>query len=150
MKILAFLQNQWFHDPEGVKRSIERYGEKYRRRLIVYALFAGCLTGRRLKKALGEELCSQIVWEEGSREISGNASQFFPPDVEHIKARIDAERPDVVILFGKANREIVHLITSAEPRHYLVAPHPAARQATVPGELKELGNRLMKLMERTS
>lgn len=45
MKILAVLQNQWFHDPEKVKAIIERT-PKARRKIITYSLFAGCRTGR--------------------------------------------------------------------------------------------------------
>ena len=79
---LAFLQNMWVRDPERVKRDIARYGEECRLTYIEYCLFAGCLTGRRLRQAFGEDLLDRIVWEESTREIAGNASRFsrrIPP-----------------------------------------------------------------------
>ena len=56
MKVLAFLQNMWVIDPKRIEASITRHGEAYRRRLIAYALFAGCLTGRRLRMAFGRRI----------------------------------------------------------------------------------------------
>jgi hypothetical protein len=49
--IVAFLQNQWFKDPDRVRQMLTRaesddIREKLRDRMIHYALFAGCLTGR--------------------------------------------------------------------------------------------------------
>jgi hypothetical protein len=151
LKILAFLQNMWVHDPEGVKAMLnrqrecgeftqEQMREKVRHRLIHYALFAGCLTGRRLKKAFGEELCRQIVWEEGSREIEGKASTFVPPDLEHMLARCREEKPDLVLLFGKANAALCKdVLLAITPSQVICAPHPAARQATVPADLAKVG-----------
>lgn len=100
MKILAFLQNQWFKDPEGVKAMFAEHPER-RERYIEAFLFMGCLTGRRLKSALGEELCNQIVWEEISPEIGGHASSKFPPDLAHI---IGKHKPDVVIRVWRARK----------------------------------------------
>lgn len=150
MKILAFLQNQWFNDPEGVKAMLnrqrdcgectqEQMREKVRRRLIHYALFAGCLTGKRLKQAFGEALCAEIVWEEGSREIGGKASSFFKPDREHIQATIAREKPDVILCFGASNKPIVDSLCPwpQSDVHVIFMPHPAARHVTVMTELRE-------------
>lgn len=149
MKIIAFLQNQWFNDPEGVKAMLDRQREcgeytqeqmreRVRRRLIHYALFAGCLTGRRLKKAFGE-LTSTIIWEEASRVISGNARDFHPPDEHHIKNVLATEKPDVILSFGKANRTVFERLCPRPTSdiHVIYMPHPAARQATVPQELAD-------------
>ncbi len=59
MKIIAFLQNMWVRDPEKVRRSLEREEDleiraEHRLRYIEYALFAGCLTGRRLEALRGD------------------------------------------------------------------------------------------------
>jgi hypothetical protein len=59
VKVLAFLQNQWFHDPDHVRGILERHPQA-RRRIIHYSLFAGCATGRMLKTALGEEWCKKM------------------------------------------------------------------------------------------
>jgi hypothetical protein len=79
MKIVAFLQNMWVRNPESARRILKR-APQVRERLIAYSLFAGCLTGRRLKAALGEELCQSIVWEEASPVIADNAKDYHPPD----------------------------------------------------------------------
>jgi hypothetical protein len=149
VKIVAFLQNQWFNDPEGVKAMLNRQREvgeytqeqmraRVRRRLIHYALFAGCLTGRRLKRAFGE-LTSSIIWEEGSREIGGKSSAFFPPDEAHIRAVIEEEKPDFILCFGASNRPVIEKLypwpTSAIQVFFM--PHPAARHATVAQELAD-------------
>ena len=149
MKILAFLQNQWFKDPEGVKAMLnrqrecgeytqEQMRERVRRRLIHYALFTGCLTGRRLKSVFGE-LTNDIVWEEGSREIGGHASSFFEPDVAHIIATIATESPDIILCFGAANKKVMekHFPWPTSPYRVIYMPHPAARHASVMDELRE-------------
>jgi hypothetical protein len=142
VKVLAFLQNQWFKDPEGVKAMLDRQRpvsqftqeqmrEAVRRRFIAYALFAGCLTGRRLKSALGEKWCKAIVWEEANRVIAGDAKTFYPPEVEHVLARVKTEAPDIVILFGKSNHALVPDIAGVFAGLVLTAPHPAARGGDV-------------------
>jgi len=154
MKTLAFLQNQWFKEPEKVRASIERWekqgrGDSYRRRMIVYALFAGCLTGRRLKAAFGD-LTDKIVWEEASTVIADNPRDFHPPDRAHIIRRINEEQPDVIVAFGKANREFIPgiLATSVFATTPIIfAPHPAARHATVTNELREAATKLRNLLQ---
>lgn len=147
MKIVAFLQNQWFKDPEGIKAMFAEHPER-RERYIEAFLFMGCLTGRRLKSAFGEELCDRIVWEEISPEIGSHASSKFPPDPEHIEAVIRKHQPDVVVCFGKLasdglRKTIVRL--GPEPIsgfRILYGPHPAARQNPIPA-LRDLATQLM-------
>jgi len=143
MKVLAFLQNQWVREPDRVKESIARYGEPWRRRFISMALFSGCLTGRRLKAALGEDWCQKIIWEEASTEIGGNGRSYFPPDLAHVRRRVVEENPDCVILFGKSN---LALVSGVAPfvigGMVITAPHPAARGAGIPADLKKLADRL--------
>lgn len=149
MKIVAFLQNQWFNDPEGVKAMLARHDhepivrERVRRCLIHYELFAGCVTGRRLEKAFGD-LTGKIVWEEGSRVISGNARDFHPPDRVHIAEVIKTQQPRVILSFGKSNHPIIEELSheSRSVDRVLYLPHPAARQATVPRVLAEAAEEL--------
>lgn len=146
MKILAVLQNQWFHDPERVKRLLAqhdndpKFRHKLRRRLITYSLFAGCKTGQILKKCLGSKLCEKITWEEASPEHGGRASSCFPADRAHLTALIQEEQPDIIIAFGKIARDgLADLFPSDR---LLTAPHPTARHAGVLDQIRALRPRL--------
>lgn len=123
MKIVAFLQNQWFKDPEWAKQMLQRYP---RHRFLHCTLFMGCKTGQNLRIAFGD-LCEEIYWEEVSREIGGHSSSAFPPDLEHISAVLDQQRPDVVLAFGKIATKGVKACWQGRMIEY---PHPAARFIT--------------------
>jgi hypothetical protein len=134
MKILAFLQNQWFKNPARVKEMYERHPD-LRNQYIARFLFMGCLTGRRLQSALGTELCEQIIWEETSKEIGGFSASVFPADHDHIRNAIETHLPDVVLCFGKIAGDGVRAVCcELKVRHPAVmfAPHPAARDNPVP------------------
>jgi hypothetical protein len=123
VKILGVLQNQWFEEPERVRSLIERRPE-IRSRFIARALFAGCKTGRILLNTFGD-LCALITWEEASPRIGGQASAAFPPDLDHLRAVLEREQPDIVIAFGRiAERGLRPLVPAA---NLICAPHPAAR-----------------------
>lgn len=144
MIVVAFMQNMWVRDPVRVKRCIEQFGEGYRRRLIHYALFAGCLSGQRLKAAFGEQLCSQIKWEEASREVTGYASAAPPADRAHIAAVLATFNPDVVLCFGRtAGAAVPALFTG----RMILAPHPAARQADTVIKLRGAATDLRVILE---
>jgi len=128
--ILAFLQNQWFKDPEAARQVFARHPE-HRERLVATYLFMGCLTGRRLLEVFGEELCDEIVWEECSPEIGGKSSSAFPADLDHIRKAIDKHRPDVILAFGKIAGDAMAAIRPLT--RVIRAPHPAARQGSVWG-----------------
>lgn len=134
--VLAFLQNQWFRDPALAKRSIDRLiavgGESARRRFIARTLFMGCLTGRRIKAAFGDDV-NRIVWEECSREIAAQASGCPMPDPTHIQQALFDVSPDIVLLFGAVARDAVLPYWKGET---ILAPHPAARQISVLTELR--------------
>jgi len=162
MKIMAFLQNQWVRDPDRLKATIDRLeahepgrGERYRRKFVHYALFSGCLTGKRLKVAFGN-LCDQIIWEEGSKEIGRHAGAFFPPDYSHILGRIKEEKPHIALVFGKSNIEIFakspafHVIVDevVRPLRVIDLPHPAARINNIQTLLNEGAEKCRKLMEK--
>lgn len=155
VRVVAFLQNVWVRDPEHVRRSItrgvERYGESFRRRYIARLLFMGCLTGRRIKAAFGEELCRSIVWEEVSREILGDPRIVPAADDAHIQSVLDTLKPGVVVTFGRVAQDAIARTTPRPARHHIIAPHPAARQASVPGALalaaEHLRTALLSLLE---
>ena len=91
MKIVAILQNQWFKNPESAKRIYERHAADrvHCAKFRAAALFMGCLTGRRIRQAFGEDMRHVIAYEEASPEIGGTASSAFPADPEHIRRAID-------------------------------------------------------------
>lgn len=137
------MQNQWFNRPDTIKAALASYGddkvraEKYRRRLIEFALFRGCKSGRVLRKVFGD-LCDDIIWEEASREIGGHAASIFPADLPHMRAVIDGVEPRVVLAFGKIAGDamkVIHAELDIAPMDVIYAPHPAARHTTVLGDL---------------
>lgn len=138
MITLAFLQNTWSKDPERVRKHIERHGDKYRKRLVYYALFgSGSLTGRRLKTAFGEESIKDIVWEEASPEVGSHSGSWFPPDLPHIRRIIQEEKPDVILTFGRiAGEGLSQVETAGVP--VISGPHPTARMKDVAGKLREV------------
>lgn len=149
MKVIAFLQNMWVRDPERVKRDIARHGEECRLRYIEYCLFAGCLTGRRLEKAFGQEICSEILWEESTREIAGDPKTIFPPQPEHIRAVIVEHKPTVILAFGKIASDAVFKELSGGFQEsldvmFIAAPHPAARQPDTIAKLNAAAEKLRK------
>lgn len=132
MKIVAFLQNQWFKDPERVRALIARhtrdseYGSTYRQKFLTRALFSGCLTGRRLQASFGD-LCDKIFWEEASPEIGCESSSNFPPDEAHIRQMIETERPELILCFSRAAFPVIDRIVQGEI-WCIQSRHPAARQ----------------------
>jgi hypothetical protein len=129
MKVLAFLQNMWVRDPDKARRMIERDATgKLRERLISYALFAGCLSGRRLKVALGEDWCDRITWEEASPVITRTPSECPPADPGHIVAAINKHEPDLILCLSRAAYRVIRANTVIP---ILEGPHPAARGAGV-------------------
>lgn len=139
MTIVAFLQHLWVKDPDRVRAIIARGGTAARRRVVRTTLFGGCLTGRRLLAAFGQDLCDRIIWEEASPEIAGDAKTIFKPDHEHIRTVIGAEDPGLVITFGR-------MAFAAVDRHCNVelirAPHPAARRADTVARLRSAADRV--------
>lgn len=135
------MQNHWFRNPERIEAALSRYGddgvgrERYRRRLIEYALFAGCKSGQMLKRHLGEDLCDRITWEEASREIGSHASSVFPADVPRLCAVIEELQPRMIVTFGEVAIAVIvaalHRLKKTEP--FIHAPHPAAHRGAAEG-----------------
>lgn len=130
--ILGVLQNQWFADPERVRRMIadgeQRWPGVYRRRLIATMLFTtGCKTGLVLRRVFGD-WCDRIVWEESSLEIGGHAASFYPPDIRHLQSCLNKLQPRLVLGFGNV---ACCALTPLCSERLIVAPHPAARGGDV-------------------
>lgn len=100
MIILVLLQNQWFNEPERVKE-IYQQNPEHRNRFVASFLFMGCLTGKRLQQAWGEDLCDKLIYEEASPEITGQASASPPADLQHIIKAILDVKPDVIVTLGR-------------------------------------------------
>ena len=137
MKIVALLQNMWV-----LPRSLQTVAQHppvsdQRERLIHYALFAGCLTGRRLKAALGEELCEAIVWQEANPTVATDAKKYFPPDREHLRAVLAKHQPDVVVCFTKAGEATIREVMPPEIK-FVPCVHPACRHESTMTKLREL------------
>ena len=144
MNILAILQNQWFHNPERVRETLKRHPQS-RRRVIAYALFAGCKTGRVLKSVFGEELCHEIVWEEASPEIGSKASACFPANSAHLRVVLERVKPDLVLAFGKIAAHGLAPLVPAEK--LLIGPHPTARGMQTIGRLREIAAQLRERLK---
>lgn len=130
MRIMAFLQNQWFKDPEGVKAMFAEHPER-RERYIAAFLFMGCLTGRRLQSVFGEDLCDGIIWEEASAEVGGHSRSLFAADRQHMMSVIKKHNPTIILSFGKIASEGLRSLPIDIPVIY--GPHPAARNGAVEG-----------------
>lgn len=125
MIVLAVLQNMYVNDPERVKAIIERTPQA-RRRMLTYALFAGCRTGRVLKQVFGEDCPRRFIWDESTREIAGDTRTVYPADYEHLRAVLAEVKPDVVLAFGKvASGALAGLVPGEK---LVIGPHPTARQ----------------------
>lgn len=147
--ILAFLQNQWFKNPARMKHQLETTFNGDRPKFISFWLFYSCLTGKRLKKAFGEELCDQIIWEEISPEMGGQSNSSFPPDLMHISAVIEKHKPTIILAFGKlACGAVGTMPTSDMGPTILFGPHPAARHATVTVELRQMKEAVDAIINR--
>lgn len=142
MIILAFLQNQWFREPEKVKRMYEEHPEQ-RNRLIEAFLFMGCTTGRRIRKTFGEDLCDLIIWEEASSEIGGKASSFFRAEPAHIKKAIELHKPDIILTFGVEAKRALNQVWKGTIIH---CPHPAARGKEIVPTLYKCADELRQVI----
>lgn len=141
MKIVAFLQNQWFKHPERHVAFVQRY-PKLREQMIYRFLFAGCKTGQMLGLVF-QERCKEIVWEETSRQIGGHAASLFPPDFTHIVNVCRKHNPDIILAFGKQATDALQKRNGLE--YLICGPHPANRRNSTLEKLKDMRLRLEAL-----
>ena len=132
MKVIAFLQNQWWKDPDRVRQIIEmsREPEKCRQRMLVYGLMQ-CKTGmvlmRKIKRVIGGDIFNEIHWENSSRDFGSKSNCKFPPDIEHMQKVINEQDPDVILCFGAIAKEGLDQCTLLSDTDVLYAVHPASR-----------------------
>lgn len=131
MKIVAFLQNQWFKDPERIKAMLSE-NPGLRERYISAFLFMGCLTGKRLQSVFGEELCAAIIWEEASPKVGSHSRSLFAADRQHIMSVVHKHKPTVILSFGKIASEGVRSLPTVDAA-IIYGPHPAARNGAIEG-----------------
>lgn len=139
--ILAIMQNQWVRDPETLRRILEKR-PNMRRDLVRRLLFAGCLTGRRIKSVFGNQLVARMVFEEASPQIGGKSSAVFPADLDHLREVIVQVNPHTIIAFGKVAAGGLHELG----QNFIEAPHPAARGPETIGKLGLARSQLEKAL----
>ena len=154
--IVAFLQNQWWKDPERVRDMLVKSSEpeKLRRRFLVYGL-QGCKSGKMLAKhiapAIGAEAFKSIYWENVSREMGDRSSSKFPADIDFIQKTLVDQSPRIVLCFGKVASDAVGKFINeyyvvGEDLFVLYADHPAARNG--PQSLIDMAHELKKLLDK--
>ena len=146
LTIMGLLQNTWAYSPERVVTWFA--DSKLRNRKIAMLLFGSrCLTGRRLRKAFGP-LCDNIVWENATLIVSGQASGHPPGDPEHVTAAIARIDPDILLVFGKVAADT--FLNSERGRYHdcrvIYGPHPANRRKDTPQQLEDMQRELDRVM----
>lgn len=144
VKILAFLQNPYFH-PGTQQRHIDLYATNQRFHRMVLERSA---TGKALVRAFGRELYDEIVWDNASQAHGWLRGHVSPPDPEHMRRRFVEEKPDVVLLFGKQALTGWNEVDVDEKNLVvLMAPHPMARGSQV-DHLAQISNAVKRLVGR--
>lgn len=146
--IVAFLQNQWFKNPERARRTYAMFGDERRHELNARFLFAGCTTGRNLQKTFGPELCDRIIWEETSREVGDRPSSIFPADMTWMCNVMRRFKPAIVLTFGKHAEAAFGVLREqfVFDGMWLKAMHPAARHPDLLASLRETERQLRVAM----
>jgi hypothetical protein len=129
---LAFLQNSYYGNDRAAERMREtfaRIGDDYRQRAYVigYGVFAGCRTGRNLRRTFGTELCRHVIeWENASRFCGAqHGDDHGGADIDHVVAAINYWKPKAVIAFGAVAASAFKEIALDEGQVLIVGPHPA-------------------------
>ena len=151
-RIVAFLQNQYFHNPAKVREIYARNPEM-RERLNRQFLFAGCLTGRRLLDTFGTQRCQDIIWEEITKEIGGQSNAAFAADQEHICQVLHKHQPGIVLTFGSLAKEALYEWVNVEAERtppqplpaFVHGPHPAARYPDIVEQLEDMAAQVAHL-----
>jgi hypothetical protein len=147
MRVVAFLQNQWFKDPERVKKIIEKSDHPNAREWYIKTfLFWGCLTGKRLQRVFGEDYCDNIIWEEASPKIGGKSNSVFPADQQHIENVILKHNPDIILCFGTIALSVLKKIEFNYKWQLIIGPHPAARYPNIIIKLENMYLELIRAL----
>lgn len=131
MIVMGLMQNTWARDPVRVTKMLCRNPE-LRNVLIAQLLFAGCMSGRRLRTAFGP-LCDDIVWENATPVVTSSPNAKVAGDADHLRASLAYVKPDVVLAFGKVARDT---ITAAAYEGVVIpGPNPVARTGGIDARL---------------
>ncbi len=118
MKIVGFLQNAWFKQPERLRR----HSPETRRRIWLYALYHS-YTGKKLRQHLGA-VYDDVHWENASPLVATHSTKAYRADYDHIAGVLTDQSPDVVLAFGQIASDA---LAKCWHGHLLCGPHPAAR-----------------------
>ena len=145
MKIVAFLQNAWYREPDRVRTIASRMprarSERFLRSVHTYALHQSH-TGRILRQTFGE-LYERITWAEASPQIGNHSSSRFPADLDHMAAILDSFAPQFVLAFGCVARDAVtELCASRDMIPPFLGPHPACRKKDTTERLRTMAANL--------
>lgn len=152
MRVVAYLQNMWVKEPDKVQALLDRHKDNpmYWNKMCKLLLFAGCITGRRIKDAFGD-LVNDMIFDETTKEIAGDSKKIFKPDYFHIESSLNRLKPDVVICFGAiAAKAVTNVIDNGGCEFVpaiITAPHPAARQPDTVPKLKAAAKQLRELLK---
>lgn len=139
MTIMGLLQCTWAHEPERVDKWFARDPERRNKKIATLLFGSRCLTGRRLREAFGP-LCDDIIWENATPVIAGQASGCPPGDPKHVQAALERIKPDVVLAFGGvADNALSCVVRALNPRTIIISgPHPASRRKDTPQQLEDM------------
>lgn len=152
MRVVVYLQNMWVKEPAKIQASLDRHKDNpmFWNKMCKLLLFAGCITGRRIKNAFGD-LVNDMIFDETTKEIAGDSKKIFKPDYFHIESSLNRLKPDVVICFGAiATKAVTNVIENGGCEFVpaiISAPHPAARQPDTMDKLKTAAKQLRELLK---
>jgi len=121
MKILAFLQNPWFH--EGIsQRHIEMYrdDQDFHRRVLAMSM-----SGRRLQMAFGE-LYNDIHWDNTNWRPANHASGKEKPDLDHVMRILKSQDWSLILTFGNQAKNAITLLLNSRHKYYVKLNHTRA------------------------
>jgi len=146
MKILAFMQNAWF-PPGTPQRIIDRYHDDSEFHIKV---LSKTMSGRRLMKALGDELYKKIIWDNTTREVASQPSGNPGADLMYMRQRILAHKPDAIIAVGQVAYDAMIKMRKEDPVKHnfarILMPHPNKRGITS-DELKEEARKVQEFAD---
>ncbi len=151
MTILCFLQNMWVREPKKVRAWLDKNPDLWNGAVAGF-LFAGCVTGRRIRTCFGDELIRKMTFEECTKEIAGDSRTVCESDPEHIRAALENHQPKIVVTFGKiaadALDNVCYETKTGRPGVIPIihCPHPAARQADTVEKLKNAAADIKRLL----
>jgi len=145
MKIVAFLQNPWFRpgtNPLLIKKY--RTDQEFHRRVLFMSA-----TGRALHAAFSQELYGKIMWENANPAHGDERRSKLPADIGHMATVLVAEKPDLIICFGREARKGMNKLMSEHWPNVLFAPHPMAHGSAAE-HLREVVDEVRKLCKQST